>query len=94
MVTIPIDQTQNVFIYGEVKNPGVIQFLSSKRITLLQAITRAGGPTEWAKESRIQIKRVNKETNRERIIKVNLNNIIRGKSPDIVLEEGDIVIVP
>ena len=48
--SIPIDQTLNVFVYGEVRTPGVIPYLSSKKITLLQAIAQAGGPTEWAKK--------------------------------------------
>ncbi len=57
VVMIPIDQTLNVFVYGEVRTPGVIPYLSSKKITLLQAIAQAGGPTEWAKKTKVVIKR-------------------------------------
>ncbi|MCK7468709.1 MAG: SLBB domain-containing protein [Desulfosudis oleivorans] len=60
VVTIPIDQTLNVFVYGEVRTPGVIPYLSSKKITLLQAIAQAGGTTEWAKKSKVVIKRKDK----------------------------------
>jgi len=94
VVTVPIDRTLNVFVYGEVRSPGVISFLSSKKITLLQAITQAGGPTDWAKESRVMIKRLDKKTGEEKTIRVNLNAVIRGKTDDIVLEEGDVIIVP
>jgi len=94
VVTVPIDQTLHVFVYGEVQKPGAIPFLSSKKITLLQAIAQAGGTTEWAKKSRLTIKRRNKITEKEIKIQVNLKNIIGGKIADIVLEEGDIVIVP
>lgn len=94
VVTVPIDQMLNVFVYGEVKTPGAIPFLRSKRITLLQAIAQAGGPTEWAKKSKVMIKRKDNKTGKEMKINVNLKNMINGKMADIVLEEGDVVIVP
>ena len=94
VVMIPIDQTLNVFVYGEVRTPGVIPYLSSKKITLLQAIAQAGGTTEWAKKSKIVIKRKDRTTGKEMKIRVNLKSMIKGKVADIVLEEGDVVIVP
>ena len=94
VVSIPMDQTLNVFVYGEVKKPGAVPYLGSKRITLLQAIAQAGGTTEWAKKSRVMIKRKDKKTGIEIKINVNLKNMIDGKIADIVLEEGDVVIVP
>ena len=93
-VFIPIDQMQNVFVYGEVKTSGVVQFLSSKGITLLQAIAQAGGTTEWAKKSGVMIKRRDKKTGKEMKIHTNLKDIENGKISDIILEEGDVVIVP
>jgi polysaccharide export outer membrane protein len=94
IVSVPVDQTQNVFVFGEVRAPGAIPYLSSKRITLLQAVAQAGGTTEWAKKSRLTIKRKDKKTGQEMKIRVNLKDIISGKMADIVLEEGDVVIVP
>ena len=94
VISIPIDVTHNVFVYGEVKTPGVISYLSSKKITLLQAIAQAGGPTEWAKKSKVVIKRKDKKTGKEITLEINLKRMISGKVTDIVLEEGDVVIVP
>jgi polysaccharide export outer membrane protein len=94
VITVPIDQTQNVFVFGEVRTPGAIPYLSSKRITLLQAIAQAGGTTEWAKKSKVIIKRKDKVSGKEMKIPVNLKKIISGKVSDILLEEGDVVIVP
>jgi polysaccharide export outer membrane protein len=94
VVTVPLDQTLNVFVYGEVKSPGAISFMRSKRITLLQAIAQAGGTTEWAKKSRILIKRKDKNTGKDIKIRVNLKKVLNDKFADINLEEGDIVIVP
>lgn len=94
VVNIPVDQMQNVFVYGEVRTPGAVPYLRSKRITLLQAIAQAGGPTEWAKKSGVIIKRKDKKTGKEMKIPINLKRLINGKIADIVLEEGDVVIVP
>ncbi|MCJ7616090.1 MAG: SLBB domain-containing protein [Desulfobacterales bacterium] len=94
VVNIPIDQLLNVFVYGEVNTPGIVQFWSSKKITLLQAITQAGGPTEWAKKRGVMIKRIDKITGKENRIHVNLIAVIRGKISDFILQEGDVVIVP
>jgi polysaccharide export outer membrane protein len=94
VVNIPIDQMLTVYVWGEVKNPGAIQFRQSKKITLLQAIAQAGAPTEWASKSRIIIKRKDRKTGKEMKIRVNLNSIISGQTSDVILEEGDVVIVP
>jgi polysaccharide export outer membrane protein len=94
VISIPIERTLNVFVYGEVKTPGAIPFLSSKKITLLQAIAQAGGPTEWAKKSKVLIKRKDRKTGKEMKIRANLKSMISGKIADIILEEGDVVIVP
>lgn len=94
IVVIPIDQTQTVFVYGEVKSPGAIPFQSSKKITLVQAIAQAGGTTEWAKKGKILIKRMDKRTGKEVRFRVNLKDMVSGKTNDLVLEQGDVVIVP
>jgi len=94
VVAIPADQMLNVFVYGEVTRPGVVTFLGSRKITLLQALAQAGGTTQWAKKSRVTIKRKDKSSGQELQIRVNLKSIINNKLADIVLEEGDVVIIP
>jgi len=94
VVAVPIDQTLNVFVYGEVQRPGVVTFLSSRKITLLQAIAQAGGTTPWAKKTRVTIKRRDKTSGREIQIRVNIKAIINNKNTDVFLEEGDVIIVP
>ena len=94
VVNVPIDQTLTVFVYGEVKSPGAVPYLSSRKITLIQAIAQAGGTTEWAKRNRILIKRKDARTDKEVKFTVNLKKMISGKVADLVLEQGDVVIVP
>ena len=93
-VNIPIDQIINIFVFGEVRSPGALQVKMSKKLTLLQAIAQAGGPTENAAKSRVTIKRRDRKTGKEIRIKVNLNDLISGSKPDIELQEGDVVFVP
>jgi len=94
VVNIPVDRIINVFVFGEVRNPGALQVKMSKKVTLLQAIAQAGGTTEGALRSGITIKRKDKKTGKEINMKVNLKDIIKGKKPDIELQEGDVVFVP
>lgn len=94
VVSVPSDQTLSVFVYGEVNTPGAVTYLSSKKITLLQAIAQAGGTTEWAKKSKVMIKRKDARTGQEIKIRANLKSMINNKVTDIYLEEGDVVIVP
>jgi len=94
VIFIPIDQTLRVFVYGEVRNPGALQYKASSKITLLQAIAQAGGTTEWAARSRITITRKNPQTGKEMRIPVNLKSIIKNRRLDVILEDGDVVIVP
>lgn len=81
-----------IFVDGEVNNPGMYDI--KREVNVLQAITLAGGFTEWAKKSKIKIFR--KHGGVEKIIKINYNKIISGKHPElnIPLQPGDSIIVP
>lgn len=94
IVTVPVDKIIQVYVWGEVKNPGALSVKLSKKITLMQAIAQAGGTTVTAKKSAVVIKRKNEKTGKEIQIKANLNDIIKGKASDPPLKEGDVVYVP
>jgi len=94
VINVPVDKIINIYVFGEVNKPGALAVKMSKGITLLQAIAQAGGTADGASKSGIVIKRKDKKTGREIKIKVNLKDIIKGKKPDIVLQEGDVVYVP
>jgi len=94
IVTVPVDKIIQVYVWGEVKNPGALSVKLSKKITLMQAVAQAGGTTATAKKSAVVIKRKDEKTGKEIQIKANLNDIIKGKAPDPPLKEGDVVYVP
>ena len=92
-IIVPFDQQLTVFVYGEVKNPGAIQFMESKKITLLQAVAQAGGLTEWANAVQVQVKRKDPKTGKDLNYWYNLKKIVNGSKPDIYLQDGDVVVV-
>ncbi|HRD01543.1 MAG TPA: polysaccharide biosynthesis/export family protein [Candidatus Saccharicenans sp.] len=92
VINVPVDKQINIYVFGEVKQPGALQVKMSKKITLLQAIAQAGGLSENATKRGVTIKRRDK-SGQEVNISVNLNDIIKGKKKDIPLQEGDVVIV-
>jgi polysaccharide export outer membrane protein len=89
-VTVIEANSYKVFISGEVKTPGIVRIRSE--ITLVKLIIMAGGFTEWANKRKIII--ITKEDGKEKRITVNYNKIIDGDIPDIVIKNGDTVIIP
>ena len=89
-----VGRTEAVDVLGEVQMPGPIDFKqSSKRpMTLIRAISQAGGFTKNAALNKVQIIRL--VEGKPRILRVKAGDILRAKEKDVILEEGDIVIVP
>ncbi|OGW40712.1 MAG: hypothetical protein A2Y97_07655 [Nitrospirae bacterium RBG_13_39_12] len=80
-----------IFVDGAVKSPGV--FSMRGKTTFVNAIAMARGLSSEAKASDIRILR-EKGTGERDIITVDYDAISNGKSPDILLAENDIIIVP
>jgi polysaccharide export outer membrane protein len=89
-VVVPIADA--VYVQGEVKNPGPVK--STADLTVLKAISQAGGLTPLAAAGRVEILRGDGDT-RERI-KVDLDKMrgAPGANPDLRLKANDIVFVP
>jgi polysaccharide export outer membrane protein len=81
-----------VYIHGEVKTAGAIK--STADLTVLKAISQAGGLTPLAATSRVEILRGDGEK-RQRI-KVDLDKMMKApdQNPDVRLKPNDIVFVP
>lgn len=81
-----------IFVVGNVNQPGV--FDVKREINVLQAISLAGGFTEWANKRNIKLFR--KHGGVEQVIKINYNKIVSGEHPElnIPLLPGDNIVVP
>lgn len=92
VVVVPFDRRQRVYVSGAVQSPGAVEFLESEGISLLQAITAAGGPNERARLSNVFIKRRDAQGQEEQI-RLNLKKIKNGKEQDVELQANDTVVV-
>jgi polysaccharide biosynthesis/export protein len=82
-----------VSILGEVHRPGVLEL--RRRTSILEAIAMAGGFRDFASPSRIMILRNSDEGNsRTQRLRFNYNRAAVGDEENVMLESGDIIIVP
>jgi polysaccharide biosynthesis/export protein len=87
----------SVYVLGEVTKPGKLQLKTY--ITVLQAITMAGGFTDYAKKNKLQVVRVtqNGDHKRQEVhIPIRYDDLVsgRGEPGNILLHPGDTVVVP
>jgi protein involved in polysaccharide export with SLBB domain len=87
-VTLKEVGASSIYVAGEVRDPGAIAY--DANLTLLKAVSAVGGFSITAKTSEVIIARKDGRE-RNRSYRVNLNEIIWGKSPDFPLLPGDVV---
>ena len=91
--TLFIPTAEHFYIIGQVKNPGSYT-LTDKEITLVEAISMAGGFTRIAARNRTRIIRV--EDGAEKIIEVKVDAITKAgkKIQDVIIQPNDVIVVP
>jgi polysaccharide export outer membrane protein len=93
IIYVPTVEKVRIFVSGAVKNPDVYEVPRNEAVTVLKAVTIAGGTTDRAAEKKVQVIRT--DANGERVtLVVNLRAIKRGKAEDPLLRKDDIVLVP
>ena len=92
-VIVQIDRLVPIYVYGQVKTPGVLSVYQSRIPTITQAIAQAGGFTERAAKGKIKVTRKD-ENGKEQTFEINVRKIQRNAEPDFQLREGDTVFVP
>ena len=91
-VTVVVKEfnSKKVFVFGEVQKPGALIYQDG--MTVVQAVTVAGGFTRTAAQNATSVTR--RVKGQEVRIKVYVQDIALGKAPNFLLEPGDIVFVP
>lgn len=93
-VTVSVEQINSLRVYvtGEVTRPGTFSLLPN--MTVLQALTSAGGFTQFAKTKNIYVLRM--EGGKQLKLPFNYKAVISGKKPEdsIKLQPGDTIVVP
>ena len=92
LLNVPSAVDVTIYCLGEVAHPGALSFKSTERITLLAAISRAGGLTDRAAK-KILVKRVATANSPATEIEADWKRILAGKAPDVELRQGDIIVV-
>lgn len=100
-VTINVEEyaPREVSIQGQIRSPGRYPLPIESSMTILELVTRAGGLTDTAKGTAINITRVHPDGKKE-VFTVDVESMIRGKrganvaDNSLVLQTGDIIFVP
>jgi polysaccharide biosynthesis/export protein len=93
-VTVVVEtiNSKKIYITGAVKKEGPIPY--TYRMTVLQALTEAGGLTDWAKRKKIYV--LHDENGRQLTFHFDYDAVLKGEhmESNIYLTAGDTVVVP
>jgi polysaccharide biosynthesis/export protein len=93
-VTVIVTQinSRRVYVLGEVTHPGAFPMLPN--MTVLQALSMAGGFSQFAKENGIYVLRT--ENGKQRTFPFNYKEVVRARNSEqnIILKPGDTIVIP
>lgn len=89
-VTVTEINSRRVYVTGEVTRPGAYPLLPN--MTALQALTSAGGFTQFSNPKKIYVLR--NENGKQVKHPFNYKAVLDGKQDDIPLQPGDTIVVP
>ena len=91
-VTVQTVNSLIIYVIGKVNRPGMFPLNSD--VTVLQALAMAGGLTLFADKNDIKILRKNGDSTQ--VLKFNYKKVSKGKKleQNIVLQRGDVIVVP
>jgi polysaccharide biosynthesis/export protein len=90
--TIVVQKSGIIYILGAVNRPGGYLIDNNEPLTLMQALSLAGGSA--ATSNIKQVRLIRKVASGKEEITLNLKKIYRGKEADIAVNDGDILYIP
>lgn len=90
--TIMVGRAGIIYILGSVNKPGGYLVDNNEHVSLIQALTLAGGWTQTAGLSKARLIRKVPEGHKE--LMLDLKHVLNGRQSDISVENGDILYVP
>ena len=90
--TVVIDKAGIIYIMGDVGKAGGYLIDNNEHLSLLQALTLAGGWTRTSAQSKVILIRKVPQGREE--IKLDVSHVVHGEQADIKVANGDIVYVP
>ena len=91
-VTVLRAGSQRVYVIGKVTRSG--EFLVGRNVDVLQALSMAGGLTQFADQNGIRV--VRRDGDRQVVLPFEYGRIVRGEKleQNVLLRAGDVVVVP
>jgi polysaccharide export outer membrane protein len=94
VVTVSVKQGlgNKIYVIGKVNKPG--EYIATRNLDVMQALSVAGGPTPFASVNNIKIlRRINGE---QQTFRFKYSRVEKGKDleQNIVLQGGDVIVVP
>lgn len=90
--TVQVSRAGLVYVVGDVIRPGGFPVDPAQGLTVVQALSLAWGPTTNAQASHAVLIREQKDG--RTLTTLNLTRMLRGKDPDLPVEDRDIIYVP
>jgi len=85
---------RTVNVMGSVNTPGAVLFPQEEALTLLDAISRAGGFNRLADRKRVKLSRTTPD-GRTEAVEINTDDLIKsGNTKSFVLQRDDVIFVP
>lgn len=91
-IAIKASSGNKIYVVGKVNRPG--EFVAIRNMDVMQALSMAGGLTPYAAENKIKI--IRRENGVQRSIPFKYSHVKKGEDLDqnIILQGGDVVVVP
>jgi polysaccharide biosynthesis/export protein len=91
---VSVPRAEMVYVIGEVQRAGGFVLTDGKAISLLQALSLAGGLNKVAQPKRASLLRPTSDSTKRTEVPIDLNKILAGSAPDVPMLPGDILFVP
>ncbi len=90
--TVQVSRAAVVYVVGDVIRPGGFSFDPAQKLTVVQAVSLAWGPTQNAAAGKAVLIREQKDG--RTLTALNLKRLLHGQDPDQPVRDGDIIYVP
>lgn len=91
---VSAERAERIYVSGEVARASSIELGERTSVSIAQALTEAGGFTQFAKKKQIRVLRLISGTDRRGEIVIDATRVFAGKAPDFPLLPNDVVFVP
>jgi polysaccharide export outer membrane protein len=94
VITVSARQPRLVHVMGEVVRPGSVELVNAETVSITKVVAAAGGFNRLASPKKAVIRKIGSDGKPGEMATINLKQILDGKSADLELTEGDVLIIP